>query len=91
MTYLVESEAIGEARKRENAKFEGIIGKLLPTSTSTESSKTVKFEFDSDDKMVVLALGSDGHFAKFDEEAEMDTRQWRIDPWTGLFSAIPST
>ena len=36
--YLVESEAMEEAKKRENAKFDGVVGRVLTTSTSNESS-----------------------------------------------------
>ena len=70
--YLVESEAMEEAKKREGAKFEGVVGRVRTTSTSDELSKTVKFDFNSDDKIVVLASGSDGDFTEFDREAGMD-------------------
>ena len=70
--YLVESEAMIEAKKRQGAKFEGIVGKIRTTSTLDELSKTVKFTFNSDGKIVVLASKSDGDFTEFDREAEMD-------------------
>ena len=81
--YLVESEAMEEAKRRENAKFDGVIGRILTTSTSDGVSQDVKFEFNSDGKMAVLARGSDAQFAKFDDEAEMDMGKARIDPGTG--------
>ena len=87
--YLVESEAMDEARKRENAKFDGVVGRILTTSTPDGVSQDVKFEFDSDGKMAVLARGSDAQFTKFDEEAEMDKGIARIDPWTGNASVRP--
>ena len=70
--YLVESEAMEEAKKRKGAKFEGVVGRIRTTSTSDELSKTVKFDFNSDHKIVVLASKSDGGFTEFDREAEMD-------------------
>ena len=88
--YLVESEAMEQAKKREHAKFEGVVGRILKTSTSNESSQTVKFEFNGDGKMVVLAPGSDDHFTKFDKEAEMDVAKQGINPWTGHASPMSS-
>ena len=88
--YLVESEAMEEAKKRENAKFDGVVGKILTTSTLDGISRDVKFEFNSDGKMAVLARGSAAQFIKFDEEAEMDMGKARIDPWTGEALVRPS-
>ena len=88
--YLVESEAMEEAKKRENAKFDGVVGKILTTSTLDGISRDVKFEFNSDGKMAVLARGSAAQFIKFDEEAEMDMGKARIDPWTGNALVRPS-
>ena len=87
--YLVESEAMEEAKKRENAKFDGVVGRILTTSTLDGGSQNVKFEFNSDGKMAVLARGSDAQFTKFDEEAEMDMGEARIDPWTGNAAVRP--
>ena len=87
--YLVESEAMEEAKKRENAKFDGVVGRILTTSTLDGVSQYVRFEFNSDGKMAVLARGSDAQFTKFDEEAEMDMGKARIDPWTGNASVRP--
>lgn len=87
--YLVASEAMEEAKRREDAKFEGVVGRILTTTTSTEISKTVRFDLNSDGKMAVLAIGSDNELTKFDEEAEMDMGKPRIDPWTGSLSVIP--
>ena len=87
--YLVESEAMEEAKRREKAKFDGVVGRIRTTSTSDKFSREVKFEFNSDGKMAVLARGRDGQFTKFDEEAEMDTGKARIDPWTGNASVRP--
>ena len=81
--YLVESEAMEEAKKRENAKFDGVVGRILTTSALDEVSQNVKFEYNSDGKTAALARGSDAHFIKFDEEAEMDMGKARMDPWTG--------
>ena len=78
--YLVASEAMEEAKKREEAKFEGVVGRILTTSTSAEFSKTVRFDLNSDGKMVVLAPRSDDQLIKFDVEAEMDVGKPRIDP-----------
>ena len=87
--YLVESEAMEEARKRENAKFDGVVGRILTTSTLDESSQNVKFDFKSDGKVAVLACGSGAQVTKFDEEAEMDMGKARINPWTGNISVTP--
>ena len=85
--YLVESEAMEEAKKRENAKFDGVVGRILEIGTSDEISQTVIFDFDDDGKMGVLARGSDGQVFKFDKEAEMGRP--RIDPWTGNINVYP--
>ena len=87
--YLVESEAMKEAKKRKNARFDGVVGRILTTSTLDGNAEDVKFEFDSDSKMAVLARGSDSQFTKLDEEAEMDTGKARTDPWTGKGSVRP--
>ena len=87
--YLVESEAMEEAKRRENAKFDGVIGRILTTSTSDGVSRDVKFEFNSDGTMAVLARGNDAQFTRLGEEAEMDMGKVRIDPWTGNISARP--
>ena len=87
--YLVASEAMEEAKRREDAKFEGVVGRILTTSTSTEFSKNVRFDLNSDGKMAVLAIGSDNELTKFDEEAEMDMGKRRIDPWRGSVSVVP--
>ena len=76
--YLVESEAMEEAKKRENAKFDGVVGRILPARTSYEFSQVVKFDFDNDGKMAVLAYGNDTQVTKFDEEAEMGKVTSRI-------------
>ena len=90
MMYLVESEAMEEARKREDAKFEGVVGRILRKSTSNDFPKTVKFNFNSDGKMFALAAGGDAHFAHPIEEAKMDVRKPRINLWTGELSISPS-
>ena len=87
--YLVQSEAMEEAKKRENAKFDGVVGKILTSSTLDGFSQYVKFEFDSNGKMAVLARGSNAQFTKFDEEAEMDMGKARTDPWDGNAALRP--
>ena len=77
--YLVESEAMQEAKKRQGAKFQGVVGRIRTTRTSDELSKIVKFDFNSESKMVVLESKSDGDFIEFDREAEMDMGKLRID------------
>ena len=87
--YLVDSEAMEESKKRKNAKFDGVVGRILTTSTSDGVSQNVRFEFNSDGQMAVLARGSDGQFTTLDEEAEMDMGNARINPWTGNASVRP--
>ena len=79
--YLVESEAMEEAKKRQGAKFEGVVGRIRTTSTSDKLSKTVKFDFNSDDKIVVLASNSDNDFTVFDKEAEMYVGKIKTNPF----------
>ena len=78
--YLVESEAMEEAKKRQGAKFEGVVGRIRTTSTSDELSKTVKFDLNSDDKIVVLASKRDDDFTEFDREAEMHVGKIKTNP-----------
>lgn len=88
--YLVESEAMREANKRQNAKFDGVIGKILTTSSSSnESYQDVKFDINSNGRMAVLACGSDAQIIKVDEEAEVDGVKFRTDPWTGVITTLP--
>lgn len=91
MMYLVESEAMREAKKRENAKFDGVIGKILTTSSSSnESYQDVKFDINSNVRMAVLVCRSDAQIIKVDEEAEVDGAKFRTDPWTGDITALPN-
>lgn len=76
--YLVESEAMQEAKKRHGAKFKGVVGRIRTTSTSDELSRTVKFDVNNDGKIVVLRSNSDGDFIGFDKQAEMDVGNVKI-------------
>ena len=92
MLYLVESEVMDEAKKRQGAKFEGVVGRILTTGASDEFSKTVKFDFNGDStKMVALVRKSDGDFTEFDKEAEMGVGKIRTNPWArNVVYHIPS-
>ena len=88
--YLVESEAMEEAKKRQGAKFEGVVGRIRTTSPSEELFKIVKFDFSSDEKIVVLASESDGVFTEFDREAEMYVGKFKGKSWLTDANSIPS-
>ena len=88
--YLVGSDAMEEAKKRANSKFEGVVGRILKKRISNEFTETIEFDFNSDGKMVLLKPGSDADSIKWCEEAEMIVTKQRHDPWTAAVSAIPS-
>ena len=83
--YLVESEAMEEAKKRANAKFHGVVGKILMARTSSEVPDTAEFDMKYNVQMAVLTAGNKAPV--IEPAAEMGKP--RIDPWTGLLSVYP--
>ena len=86
--YLVSSEAMEEARRREGSRFEGIVGVIGNNRTSNESFGKVKFEINQDGR--ILMLGSDSESLwKVPTEIEIDGGGPRVNTQSGKFSVGP--
>lgn len=95
--YLVRSEAMEEALRREGARFEGIVGATLKETTSNKLSNNVQFDVSDDGQMFMLGpdhpLGTTKDSAKVPKGvlfgALDGTRRPRINPSTGRLSNSP--
>ena len=82
--YLVSSEVMDEARRREGSRFEGIVGVISNHCTSKKSSGKVKFEVNQDGRIFVLGFDSESRW-KVPTEVEIDGKEPLINLRTGRF------
>ena len=86
--YLVSSEAMKEAQRREGSRFEGVVGSIGGDRTSHEVFEKVKFEVNDSGR--ILMLGSDLGCSSTDStEVVMATRGPPVNFDTGKFSDSP--
>ena len=71
--YLVSSEAMDEARRREGSRFEGTVGVIGNNRTSNASFEDVKFEINQDGRTPMLGTDSESQW-KVPTEIEIGCR-----------------
>lgn len=86
--YLVSSEAVEEAQRREGSSFEGVVGTIGKNRTSNESFEKVKFDVKNDGR--IFMLGSDLETSlKVSTEVVLANGEPPVNVRTGRFSDGP--